>query len=190
MKRNTAAVVLILSALFMSDARGAFEITPALQKELDRQTEQIKTWVTEVVLVRALIFENQRGPIAGLDNEKWKTVRRSDDLIHSFVNSDAGRFLGKKLEASGGVYVRAYLCAEKGENFVSTEKTARYLNAGQPSFDVPFSTALPWQGPPGFDALTETNDIHISVPVLHNGKAIGVLTVGLDLGKLAKKTGK
>ncbi len=190
MKRNTAAIVLVLSALLVHHARAAFEITAAIQKELDRHTEQLKVWTTEPVLVRALVWENQRGPIAGMDNEKWKTVRRSDDLIHSFINSDAGKFLGRKLEASGGVYVRAYLCAEKGENFVSTEKTARYLNAGQPSFDVPFSTVLPWQGPPEFDALTDTNDIHISVPVVHNGKAIGVLTVGLDLGKLAKRTGK
>lgn len=190
MNRKSLAVAALVSALLAGDARAVFEITPAIQRELDRQTEQIKTWAVESVIVKALFWENQKGPIAGMDNEKWRSVRRSDDLIRSFINSDAGKFLGRKLESSGGVYVRAYLCAAQGENFVSTEKVSRYLNVGQPGFDIPFSTALPWQGPPEFDALAETNDIHISVPVLHNGKAIGVLTVGLDLAKVARKAGK
>ena len=188
--RKSLVLVALLGALAVREARAVFEITPPVQKEIDRQVEQIRGWAADPVIVKALFWENQKGPIAGMDNEKWKSVRRSDDLIRSFINSDAGKLLAKKLEASGGLYLRAYLCAEKGENFVSTEKVSRYLNAGQPAFDLPFSTALPWQGPPEFDALTETNDLHVSVPVLHNGKPIGVLTVGLDLGRIAKTVGK
>ena len=190
MKRTPFAAAAVAAVLLAGDARAIFEITPAVQKELDRQVEQIKTWSTDPVITKALAWQNRRGPIGGMDNEKWKSVRRSDEMIWNLINSEAGKFLGKKLEASGGVYVRAYLCAAQGENFVSTEKTSRYLNAGQPAFDVPFSTALPWQGPPEFDALSDTNDVHVSVPVIQNGKPIGVLTVGLDLGKLSKKAGK
>jgi len=185
-----ALVTGLVTALVAREARAVFEITAEMQKELDRQTQQIKGWAADPVIVRALIWENEKGPIAGMDNEKWKTVRRSDDLHRSFLNSDAGKLLSKKLESSGGVYLRAYLCAARGEAFVSTEKTSRYLNMGQPGFDIPFSTALPWQGPAELDVFSETNDIHIAVPVLSSGRAIGVLTVGLDLGKLAKKAGK
>ncbi len=190
MNRKLAAVAVLVACVLAHAASAVFEITAAIQRELDRRLEDVKAMAADPVIVKAVFWENQKGPIAGMDNEKWKSVRRSDEMIRSFVGSDAGKLLAHRLEASGGVYVRAYVCGSRGEKVASTEKTPRYLNAGQPYFDVPFTTAQTWQGPPEFDAVDETNDIHLAAPVLNGGRPIGVLVVGLDLGKLAKTAGK
>jgi hypothetical protein len=140
--------------------------------------------------VRAVVDQNEKGPIEGMTNEKWKAVRRSDDLVKGFVKSDAGKLLGQKLEGSDGLWVRAFLSAAKGEKVAFTEKTISYLHAGQPKFDVPFSTGKTWQGPPELDTVTETHDVQIAAPVLSGGKPVGVLVVGVNLSRLSKPAAK
>ena len=44
-----------------------------------------------------------------------------------------------------------------------------------------------WQGKPEFDESSQIYAIQLSVPVLAEGKPIGVLVVGVNLEKIAKK---
>ena len=88
-------------------------------------------------LVKAVVEQNEKGPIAGMDNEKWKAMRRSDDLVKGFTQGEAGKLLTQKVEGTDGLWVRAFLSGAKGEKVAFTEKTISYLHAGQPKFDVP-----------------------------------------------------
>lgn len=171
-------------------ARAGFEITATIQKELDRHVEKIKAWGADPALAKSVFWAGQKGPIAGMDNERWRSVRRSDDVVRSFLGNDAGKFLAKKLETSNGLYVRAFVCGSHGEQIASTEKTELYFYNGQPRFDVPFTTAMTWQGPPELDADTDTHDVQIAAPVVANGKTVGVLVVGVNLTRLEKTAGK
>ena len=67
------------------------------------------------------------------------------------------------------------------------EKTSSYIHNGQPKFDVPFSSGKAWQGKPEFDESSQAYAVQVSVPVLAEGKPIGVLVVGVNLEKVTKK---
>lgn len=178
-------VVLSAVAMLMTTlAWAAFEITPAIQKELDQTIEVVKGWAADPVIVSAAAAQNQKGPIAGMDNPKWKTVRRSDELIKGLQNNDAAKLLKQKLDASQGLYSEAFLNASQGEKVAFVDKTSSYLHKGQPKFDTPFTSGKSWQGQPEFDESSQTHQIQVAVPVLADGKPIGVLVVGVNLTKL------
>lgn len=166
----------------------AFEITPVMQQELDKTIETVKAWAADPVLVSAVTAQNQKGPMAGLDNAKWKTIRRSDEQVKAFQNNDAGKLLKQKLEESKGLYTEAFLNASQGEKVAFVDKTTSYLHKGQPKFDTPFTTGKPWQGLPEFDESSQTHQIQVAVPVLADGKSIGVLVVGVNLTRLGELT--
>ncbi len=189
MKRSLVAASLAAAALAAVPAGAVQEITPAMQKEISRRTEVIRKWAASPVIVKAVLAQNEKGPIPGMDNVKWKSVRRSDELIRSFVGSEAGRFLAARLEESKGLYARAFLCASRGEKGAFNEKTISYLHKGSAKFDVPMATGKAWQGPPELDEITETIHVQVAVPVLAEGKPAGVLVVGIDISKLQKSVG-
>lgn len=180
-KMALSAVAMLMAML----AWAAFEITPAVQKELDRTIETVKGWAVEPAIVGAVAAQNQKGPIPDMDNAKWKTVRRSDDLIKGFQNNDAAKLLKQKLDESQGLYSEAFLSASQGEKVAFVEKTSSYIHKGQPKFDAPFTGGKPWQGQPEFDESSQSHQIQVAVPVLADGKSIGVLVVGVNLTKLA-----
>src|SRR4051794_27981291 len=45
-----------------------FEITPAIQAELDRQKAVVAIWAAEQTVVQLVLEQNSKGPIAGMDN--------------------------------------------------------------------------------------------------------------------------
>ena len=182
-----ASFVLALAGLLANAAWAAFEITPAMQTEISRQTEVVKVWAANPAIVKAVLAQNEKGPIPGMDNAKWKTVRRSEELIRDLIGNEAGRFLTRKIEESGGVFARAFLSAARGEKVAFNEKTISYLHKGQAKFDVPMSTGKTWQGPPELDEITQVHHVQIAAPVLSGGRPVGVLVVGVNLAKLMKK---
>ena len=160
------------------------EANPAIQAELDKGKKLIATWAADPVLVKEVLQQNRKGPIPGLDNEKWKTVPSSDPIVKGFLDNPAGRFLKSKVEAKGSMFVRAFLSGSNGEKVAFTEKTKYYLHKGMGKFEVPFRNATSWQGKPEFDEPSQLFGIQISTPVLSEGKPIGVLVVEVSLSAL------
>ena len=158
-----------------------FEVTPAVQAELDRQTTVVAGWAADPVVVKAVQEQNQKGPIAGMDKATWKKTRRSDSLVKEFQKNPASAFLQSKLRGSGGMATEAFLNGAKGEKVAFAEKTSSYIHAGAAKHDVPFTTGKPWQGKPEFDESSQTYAIQVSAPVLVNGAPIGSLVVGISL---------
>lgn len=163
-----------------------FAITPPMQATLDKQKVAIADWASNPVIVKAVQVQNKKGPIAGMDNSKWKATRRSDPLIAELQSNEAGMFLKSKLDTGQSIYNEAFLNAAAGEKVAFVEKTSSYIHKGAPKFDVPFSTSVAWQGSPEFDESSQTYAIQLSVPVNADGKAIGVLVVGMSLSQLEK----
>ena len=183
-----AATVFVLLA--MVNRAVGFEMTAAVQTELDKLTSVVSGWASDPVIVKAVVAQNGKGPLSEMDNPKWKTLRRSDPRVKEFQSNPAGQFLKFKVETSSGTFTEAFLNGAQGEKAAFVEKTTSYIHKGQPKFDVPFGGAKSWQGKPEFDESVQTYQIQISVPVLNNGKSIGALVVGVNLThleKLAKK---
>src|SRR5262245_10366085 len=185
-----AAVVAGFTFLASIAVAASFEITPAVQAELDKQKAVVASWAASPVVVSAVLEQNRKGPLGGMDNARWKMTRRSDPMVTGFQTNAAGQFLRAKLNESQGAVSEAFLNAAQGEKVAFVEKTTSYLHRGMPKFDVPFDTGKTWQGPAEFDESSQTYAIQISVPVLAEGKLIGALVVGVNLAhleKLAKK---
>ncbi len=190
--RRRARVSLTILVTFLTAVAGAasFEMTAAVQAELDKQKTVIASWAANPVIVNAVLEQNRKGPIGGMDNAKWKVTRRSDPVVAGFQTSPAGQLLKTKLTESQGAVSEAFLNAAQGEKVAFVEKTTSYIHRGAAKFDVPFGTGKAWQGPAEFDESSQTYAIQVSVPVLAEGKPIGALVVGVNLSyleKLAKK---
>lgn len=187
MRRIVGIIGMGAVVVLVGVAWAALEVTPAVQKEIDKHVEAVKGWAANPVVVKAVEAQNAKGPIAGMDNAKWKSVRRSDDLVKTLENCEAGKFLKQKSQESNEIYVRAFLNAAQGEKVAFTEKTISYIHKGSQKFDAPFSSGKVWQGQPEFDEPTQMHDVQVSIPVVSGGKPIGVLVVGINLSKLEKQ---
>lgn len=177
-------LVCALSGLAMA---ASFEITPAVQAELDRQKQALATWAADPAIVHAVKEQNAKGPIAGMDNAKWKTVRRSDPVVAGLVGNPAGQFLKRKIEASGGGLDKAFLNGAHGEKVAFAEKTISYLHKGQEKFDVPMRSGKAWQmSQPWFDESLQAYALQVAVPVMDGGAPIGVLVASVPLTHLEK----
>ncbi len=163
-----------------------FEMTPAVQTELDKQKQVVAGWAADPVIVGAVKEQNTKGPIDGMDNPKWKTTRRSEPVVKAFQSNAAGQYLKAKLDASGGTFSEAFLNGSRGEKVAFVEKTTSYIHVGQAKHDVPFGSGKSWQGKPEFDESSQTYAVQISVPVLDGGKPVGSLVVGVNLSHLEK----
>lgn len=174
-------VIAALAALPAVSAALDFDITPAVQAELDREKAVVAKWAADPVIVKAVEEQNRKGPIAGMDNAKWKRTMRSDPVVKQFQNNAAGRFLRAKMRESNGAVTEAFLNGAKGEKVAFAEKTTSYIHAGAAKHDVPFHTGRLWQGKPEFDESSQTYAIQVSAPVVANGRSIGSLVVGVSL---------
>jgi hypothetical protein len=167
-------------------AEPTFQIVPAVQSELERQKGVIAVWAASAEIVQAVRDQNAKGPIPGMDNTKWKATRRGDLTVRGFQMNRAGRFLKARLGENMLTYSEAFLSAAQGEKVAFVEKTTSYTHKGSAKFDVPFGTGQAWQGEPELDDSSQMYTVQLSVPVLDQGKRIGVLVVGVNVSHLER----
>jgi hypothetical protein len=159
-----------------------FAVMEEIQKNITWQVWNANGWAASPVVVEAVLAQNEKGPIPGMDNAKWKTVPESDPIVQGFINNEAGKFLASEIAGTDGICVGAFLNAAQGEKVAFTDKTGSYIHKGSAKFDVPYTTGKTWQGDPALEDTVYL--IQISVPVLSEGKPIGALVVEIDGSKL------
>ena len=165
-------------------AASVFKVMEVIQTRISWQVWNADGWAANPVVVEAVLAQNAKGPIPGMDNAKWKSVPEKDAIVQGFINNEVGKFLKAEMANTDGICTGAFLNAAQGEKVAFTEKTASYIHKGSAKFDVPFAGGKSWQGKPELDDSGKVYGIQISVPVLSNGKPIGVLVVDLDGTKL------
>ena len=163
-------------------AQSCFAVMEEVQKNITWQVWNATGWAASPVIVEAVLAQNAKGPIPGMDNAKWKTVSEKDPIVQGFINNEAGKFLTSEMAGTNGICVSAFLSAAQGEKVAFTDKTGSYIHKGSAKFDVPFTTGKTWQGNPELEDGVYI--IQISAPVLSEGKPIGALVVDVDGSKL------
>ena len=190
MKRIAMLSCLLLATTLVAQEEKTkkFEITKPVQEQIDAWKKTVAEWAADKVVVAAVVAQNEKGPIEGMDNKKWKTLRRRSPEVDAFTDNPAAKKLSTLAKTSNAVVTEAFLNAGTGEKVAFLEKTSSYLHAGSAKFDVPLQKLESWQGQPEFDESSQTYAIQIAVPVLDPKdpkKAIGVLVVGLSLDQIA-----
>ena len=187
MQRFVRALVIGLAvAMGAAGAHAAMKMTPMVEDMIEHHIAQLQKWTADPVIVKAVSEQNQRGPLAGMDNGKWKEMRRRDPMIMSFRSNEASQFLEGKQEASKGMISQLVLSAAAGETVAFTKKPTQYLSKGAPEFDTPLHSGNIWRGEPIFDPTIQTHVLPVAAPVLVDGKPAGVLVIAIQLGHMEK----
>ena len=181
---------LVLLVATLAWGASCFQVMPVVQEQITQKVWLANGWAGSQAVVDAVLAQNQKGPIPGMDNPKWKTVSDSDAIVQGFINNDAAKFFKEELGKTDGVVTGAFLNAIQGEKVAFTEKTGSYIHKGSAKFDVPFTTGKAWQGPPELDDSGKVYEVQIAVPVVSDGKAIGVLVVEINATKLEEMATK
>ncbi len=185
---GVVVVAMVLLVAPLSWAASVFEVMENIQEKITWQVWNANGWAASPIVIEAVLAQNAKGPIPGMDNAKWKKVPESDAIVQGFINNEAGKFLKAEMAKTDGICTGAFLNAANGEKVAFTDKTGSYIHKGSAKFDVPFTTGKTWQGKPELE--DNVYIIQISVPVLSDGKPIGALVVEIDgtkLEGLAKK---
>ena len=197
MRRVMGLVVVAVAGLVaacaqMGSERSAsvFEVMPKIQEQITWQTWNANGLAASPVVVEAVIAQNKKGPIPGMDNAKWKMVPESDAIVQGFIINEAAKFLKEELAKTDGICTGAFLNAAQGEKVAFTDKTGSYIHKGSAKFDVPFTTGKSWQGPAELDDSGKVYEVQVAVPVLSEGKNIGVLVVEINATKVEEMVKK
>lgn len=116
-------------------------------------------------------------------DKKWIQTVGVDEFMSSIMNNECANYL-KTVQSRYGFILEIFVMDNKGANVAMTDKTSDYWQGDEDKFiktynkgngSIHFSDEE-------FDESTQTYLIQVSVPVMSNGKAIGAITFGIDLG--------
>ncbi|MBS7539829.1 hypothetical protein [Ancylobacter lacus] len=148
---------------------------------------KVVPWLSDPVVVQAVLASNKahaklmQSDIDQLDND-WKA--KDQKLRDSTMKNPLAEFLVKKKEASGGVITEAFVMDDRGLNVGQTDGTSDMWQADEAKWQKSYGV-----GPDTIfvDKVEEEDGKKIaqaSVTISDKGKAIGAITLGVDVGKL------
>lgn len=192
MNKVTSNLCHLLFALAFIFAASSFA-TPAKAADIDKIVSEIKTWYQDPVILITLQARNaQNGKITQADidalDKQWVEERKSDDqpLIGPALSNPLSSFVIKKQAESRGRYVEIIVMDDKGLNAGQSDITSDYWQGDEAKFQETYL-----KGPDGMnlgdpethDDGSTTQQINLAIPDPDTGKAIGAITVEVDLGR-------
>jgi len=168
-------------------------IPPAMAEDIPESVHAIvprlQEWGRDPILTEAVRQQNARGQT--LDEIKqvdaaWLAESGVTPFMEGLMTNEAAREL-KKLEGSGPYFVESFLMDNQGANVAMTNKTSDFWQGDEDKFTAAYlgGKGAVHIGPVKFDSSTQAYLVQVSVPVLDAGRAIGALTIGIDLDRLA-----
>jgi len=165
------SIVMSFAAIATVQAEG---LPANVQAKVDSYKKKLVDWAADPVMIAAAKAANTKGPLAGMSNAKWADLDEKDPLVKSFSISEAGVLLSKWDDGKG--ISKLYLRDENGNLIASSNKPLLYNNASKPWIAPPLKEGKPFSATEiKPDPATQIKGVHLSVPVLSGGKAIGVL---------------
>lgn len=143
------------------------------------------------VLVSAVLEQNAekltQEVITDRDNA-WASSDSNDAFKQAMLTSEAGVFLQNLINSTGS-YTEAFVVDNQGANVATYPLTSDYWQGDEDKFTKAFTgkagevyiSNMEW------DESSQFNAVQISVPVLENGEAIGIMVVGVKLSHVLAK---
>jgi hypothetical protein len=179
--------LLITSLLFFA---GLFPQSAGdLQRDLNLHAEQVRTLAGDKLLIDAIRKQNaKKVPLAEIQRlDKSWTDGKEEQLVHSATTGTCADHLRQIAAASG--YGEMMVMDDQGALVCASARTSDYWQGDEEKWTRAFNggKGATFVDRPRLDESSQTNLAQISVPVLDGGRAIGVITVGIPLHKLAHK---
>ncbi len=156
--------------------------------------EHITPWITNRVLVGAVGAQNvANGKLTNLEIDKldigW--IERTDkSLIESKMNNDLSAFLKTKKSAGPDIIVEIFAFDQMGLNVGQTDMTQDYYQGDEAKYWKTFMVGpgAVFVDQVGMDDGRHVSQANLTITNPETGKAIGAMTVGIDIDKLAKSS--
>lgn len=163
-----------VSALAEQFPSGVNELVPML-----------KSWGEDPVIISAVQSQNKKAMTLEAikkRDEKWIATDGIDEIMKALMNNAAAKRL-LEFEKSQPYFFELFLMDNQGANVAMTNKTSDYWQGDESKWQASFN-----KGKGGvhfsdveFDESAQDYLLQISVPVMHDGAAIGAITVGINL---------
>lgn len=186
MQRITLSLVLLLSTL-LSPLSYAELSQAELQEILAPRIEGLKFLTKNGMLLESIRAQNRKGmtldEIKKID-EEWKAG--SSPLIQELQENKAGNFLKNIIVQQSDVYSEVFLTDAQGANVAAYPATSDYWQGDEAKFTKSYADGKGevFIGGVEFDESTKANAVQISVPMIYNSEAIGVMVIGVKVSVL------
>ncbi|MFQ5546369.1 MAG: PDC sensor domain-containing protein [Acidiferrobacterales bacterium] len=124
-------------------------------------------------------------------DEKWRATKTLTAFKRSLQRNPAGRFLRRHVRRNP-TYGEAFLTDKRGANVAAYPATSDYWQGDETKFTASYDDGKGqvFVGDVEYDESSQTHAAQVSVPVIDQGKAIGVLVMGVQLDYIAWKQGR
>ena len=124
-------------------------------------------------------------------DEKWRATKTLTAFKRSLQRNPAGRFLRRHVRRNP-TYGEAFVTDKRGANVAAYPATSDYWQGDETKFTASYDDGKGkvFIGDVEYDESSQTHAAQVSVPVIDQGKAIGVLVMGVQLDYIAWKQGR
>lgn len=160
----------------------ADELPAAVHQEIKKLQD---TWATSPVLIDAIKKQNAKNtPLAEIKrlDESWKATSGLGNFMLPYLDNPAVEELAR-LEEIAGYVQESFVMDNQGGLVASTTKTSDYWQGDEAKFTDSFKggTGAVHIGDVEFDNSAQAYLVQVSIPVMEGGKAIGAITIGIDI---------
>jgi len=186
-KKSAAALCAGLLTLLLTNNIVAGEAAPQAVMDL---APTLKAWGNNAILVAAVKAQNAKGmsldAIKKTDKE-WMAATGVTPFMQAMMENNAAKELAR-LEASKPYFDELFLMDNQGANVAMTNKTSDYWQGDEAKFTESYKggQGAVHIGKVKFDKSSQAYLVQVSVPVMDAGKAIGAITIGVNVDELEK----
>jgi hypothetical protein len=165
-----------------------------LQVVLAPKIKAVKRLAANLTIVDAVKAQNAEATnieqIRQID-EKWRSTKTLTAFKKSLQQNPAGRYLRRHVRRNP-TYGEAFLTDKRGANVAAYPATSDYWQGDETKFTTSYDDGKGkvFIGDVEYDESSQTHAAQVSVPVIDQGKAIGVLVMGVQLDYIAWKQGR
>lgn len=148
----------------------------------------LTAWGMDATLIEAVKVQNAKGlsldAIKARDTE-WRGVDGLDSEMKAMMASPAAKKM-LEFEKSKPYFFEIFLMDNQGANVAMTNKTSDYWQGDEAKWQESFKggTGATHIGDVEFDESAQAYLVQVSVPVVEGGKAIGAMTIGVNIDVL------
>lgn len=192
----TRGLLLLLVVAFSVPATAQeFAFSPEqLEVVLATKIRAVKRLAANPAVVDAVKAQNAEDTnieqIKQVDRE-WRSTKALTAFKRSLQRNPAGKFLRRHVRRNP-TYGEAFLTDKRGANVAAYPATSDYWQGDETKFTASYDDGKGkvFIGDVEYDESSQTHAAQVSVPVTDQGKAIGVLVVGVQLDYIAWRQGR
>jgi hypothetical protein len=161
---------------------------------LNSQVEKIRIWTADPIVIRAIEAQNKEGnsleKIKEMDRA-WTAAAELTPEMKDMISNECSTKL-KKLSSELPAVIETFVMDAQGANVCMTNRTSDYWQGDEAKWKDAFNNGKGAEivSQRQYDESSKATLVHVSLPVMSGGKAIGVVTCGINLGKLAETTAR